>query len=574
MGTGHLALALLLVMAPSIQAEPWKLVGDEAICASDTPIINCDVADGSWGHPYIATPEFVCLADCPSVQCPGSSAKAFVALCDLTKVVRILYPNLQSGADLVHGVVIQNAPAWIDQGFISSSSTGVSAIGHYPLRVTGVELAAGSAPMIGADPHHEGPTLSALIYRSGGPIDLANVSLDGRRTEHALIISDADATITETEVGPGIHGGILAMQGSHLELSKSVLGVGMRPTAFLAEPLENLTAVRSNEEGSSVQLMRSSATVRESIFQGPNGAFEIESNLPVRMEFNQFDLPQGQAALNGFGQCDIQLHFNDLDSGTLYADEACTIDARWNWWGSPDGPGPLQERSAGGVDQSAWLHAPFAELPEVDVYAIKPHHEVIRIAGNASGVNEIHRVELLPPGVDEWWDGIHIETIGSWQHHWMVRDQQRGNHDWSVRACYTIDCSRPITFQVEVSEHPGNPVALLQLPKEIIQGVPVMIDASTSYSEPGFALTYRITIDGVQSDWQSMPRFIWLPDQAGPVSIILDVRDSTEVLAEPFRLTVHVSPSDDDVEVAGRLVPALSPALLILTALYLGWMRK
>lgn len=633
---------MLPALLPTVPAQgpeledrgPIVIDGDDAFCpAGDgaaSGVVNCATADGSAARPYviagwrIAVGETgnVCTPDnpsgCPEVPvCDGVEHLGAVTICGTTRHVVVRGVEVRTDDAYARPAGDGEGTARPLVGFLLHGASNIT-LSSLTVTASGVAVR-----VVGpsADVRIEGAEVRAVEVQEDA-VDAATTTVEDATSfalppglplvdvvQADLVVADAtiDGTLAsvstpDTETPTRRAFGIRATGAENgprarLVLTDSVLADNV--VGLLARDA-NVTLTGNEIRGngqSGVVTEAGVETVRPAVAL-PSTAAVVEDNT---IEVNGYGILQWGASsavvqANRFTTgstgvdhravvmevpgCDALVRYNDLpDLAVDNRVRTCVLDARHNWWGSPDGPSEGQAK--GEVDAGGALTVPIDQLPEVAVTA-PPERSVVRgkatLEGTAAPGGDGPAVARVEATLDRasWSPPVRAEGTASWS---LVVDfdDRLGIVPVWVRACSETDCGIPVRRDLEVVEAAEMPFAVLEVaPRVVLPGQTVTLDGAASFAPDDAPLVaWRFDLgDGRRTGWLNASSTEATYDRPGAYTVSLEVRDADDRTSSNFpEVTVRVVPGDAADE-AGATVPHPA-ALAVLGALAAAaWLVK
>lgn len=578
-------------------------------------IVNCETADGSAERPYVVSgwnvtwdPAGPCKVDpsplvCQRLPpCSTSSVPAAVAICGTRKHI-VLETLAVGNAEVARQTQQPKIPAAailvsnVDNLRLSSIDARAGGIALYvesgkpiptlPERLSPVVVEEFRARSwtenlesgIGLPPSFQALPELSIVRVADSPVVFRRINVDASLRDVALIANaSADMPVFEltdsfiangsSTTGLGLYDLDARIERNRFQ-SIGVSGASYTASSVIEVYGGNITIRQNHFTLSSDGIFLSDAPVghiRENVFTDQREGME---NRVLKQDVNQC--------------AEVRVAYNDIPTGSIEnGDNACPIDARYNWWDGPPrvsvAANPLE--NPGAVETVPYLSRRIADLPAVNIATpsngTQVHGKVL-LSGTSRFPEDmqLHRIEASA-SESEWELNQSAPVAATWHMVWDVAGEPLGPFALYVRACGPgDDCGLPTRIDVLVIEKPLAPIAVFEASRRVVMvGQPVQLDASLSYSPQGRPVTsFRFDLgNGMSTPWQSSPLYEARFEYAGNYPVSVQVVDAQALVSENLPqqvIRVHREEGDAD----GGKVPSvgLGSLLGVLGLLIVAW---
>lgn len=309
-----------------------------------------------------------------------------------------------------------------------------------------------------------------------------------------------------------------------------------------------------------------------------NFGLMIETNGIGSVELNRFEgLPNLGVAIHQRTpfQCNAAIRYNDFNQSRVVNDEeACTVQAPRNWWGSEGGPASSTYQVEGRIASPDWLKHPLEDLPTVSVLSPTSGRTafgkiVVRGTAAPSADRPLARVEATRTA-DDWSRAVVAVGLETWALRVDLASEALGPLALWFRACDASDCGVPDRLDLTVVDKPRPPVAVLASSQDSPHvGDPTTLDASASYSPQGSPIVeYGFSLgDGTATQWRPTPTLQATYVRSGQFSAQVEVRDSEGLqstnLAQVLLRVVDPAAGLLDPRDSGGAIPGFAPWVVL-----------
>ncbi len=630
--------------APALVGHaPISIIGDADFCddedgdgsvGQDDGIVNCQEADGSPARPYrvagwsirveslnacvdAAVPPGCDLPSlcpgtlqpgCPLPEAPpectlGDFLGAAVTICQTSKHVvfedlDVLVAATQAS---IAGVSVLGSSHVVLDGVQLTTSKGALHVGRVVASdgrgspATDIHLVRSglTALVLGEDNTIGGVPARALVDVVDGDLEIDATRIDATKHQDGIVVDNRlDAqdgrrhvfSLTNSVLANATTRGVFVWSDTEVEIRGNRFldnGLG-EPSAFVFPGVE-----ASLQDPFVIDLAGGEYQVWDNEFELRSGGVTIQTNASGWVGLNRFTgSAQGFDALTvqvgaGFG-CGAHFSYNDLATmGIRNGNALCALDARWNWWGQPEGPSGqgsgqfLVGQVKGTAGFQPWLRLPLDKLPQVRILEPEAQASVagrvwLRGEATSPSMNRLVRVEATETYGD-WSEAAAASGLETWSVELDLSGAAAGLHSVWVRGCAETDCGPPARLDLSNLGAPRPPVALLTAARRFVAvDEPVVLAAGGSYARDGLAVeAYRfLPGDGRAGEWTPNATTEIRYTTSGQYRTSLDVRDTLGAVSPNLAiLFVYVEGGEataKSVSDGASWLPG--PSLLVLTA--------